>query len=464
MVQSLEQRTQTSERPREASRIPGHWFWGSARDLMREGPDFLASLRRHGGVVRFRSLVFPIYLVLAPEGVRHILQENYRNYDKQVADYRMLGRILGKGLLTNNGQSWLLQRRLIQPAFHRQRLATFGTLMANATQEMLDRWDRLPADQPIDVSEEMMRLTMRIVGLALFSTDTQGDAETIGHGFGTVNRLLAKQFRQPFPPLDVPTRQHRELWAAVRAMDAVVYRIIAERRRNPAQRDDLLAMLMEARDAETGEGMSDHQVRDEVLTLLLAGHETTANALTWLWSLLAKHPSVEAHLHEELATVLAGAAPTVEQLGDLPYTRRVIDETLCLYPPAWGFTRRALGEDVVAGYRIPRHAMVLVSTYATHRDPAFWPDPLRFDPERFTPERAAERPRFAYFPFGGGPRQCIGNAFALMEAQIAVAMIAQRFQPRLLPGWQVAPEGLITLRPRQGMPMRLERRVAPAPA
>lgn len=461
MVRSVEPRARVDTHPREAPQVPGHWLWGNAPAMRAGGPDFIESLLRYGSVVRFRVALFRAYVVLAPDGVRHILQENYRNYDKQVADYRMLGRILGRGLLTNDGESWLRQRRLAQPAFHRQRLAALGTLMADTTSAMLDRWERLPADQPVDIAEEMMRLTLRIVGQALFSTDTEGDARIVGSAFSTVNRLLSAHFRQPFPPLDVPTRKHRALWAAVHELDAVVYRILAERRRDPGQHDDLLSMLMAARDAETGEGMNDRQLRDEVLTILLAGHETTANALSWLWYLLAVHPTAENHLHEELAKVLGGAAPTVAHLDHLPYTRQVIDETLRLYPPAWGFTRRAIDEDAVAGYRIPRHAMVLVSTYATHRDPTYWPDPSRFDPERFTPERVAQRPRFAYFPFGGGPRQCIGNAFALMEAQIVVAMIAQRFQPRLIPGWEARPQGLITLRPRGGMPMRLERGSVP---
>lgn len=466
MAESTDQATQDAGRSTQAPahahevpRLPGHWFWGSARDFQARGPDFLSSLHHYGGVVRYRQLFIPIYLVLAPEAVRHVLQENYRNYDKQVPDYRMLGRILGPGLLTNDGDSWLRQRRLIQPAFHRQRLAGLGTLMAGATQEMLDRWEGLPRDETLDISAEMMRLTLRVVGLALFSTDTGDDAATIGQAFSTINQQLASYFARPFPPMSVPTRRSRALWAAKRELDAVVARIIAERRRTPGDRGDLLSMLLDARDAETGEGMSDEQVRSEVMTLLLAGHETTANALTWLWYLLSAHPAVETRLHEELARVLGGAAPSVAQLADLPYARMVIDETLRLYPPAWGFTRRATGEDTVAGYRIPRHAYVLASTYATHHDSTYWPDPEQFDPERFTPERVAERPRYAYFPFGGGPRQCIGNSFALIEAQIVLAMVAQRFQPRLMPGHEVRKQGLITLRARGGMPMRLERRV-----
>jgi cytochrome P450 len=243
-------------------------------------------------------------------------------------------------------------------------------------------------------------------------------------------------------------------------LDNVVYAIINERRKQPVDLDtpDLLWMLLSARDEETGEGMSDQQLRDEVLILLLAGHETTATALTWTWYLLSQHPEVESRLHDELDTVLGGRRPSVEDLDKLPYTRMVIQEVLRLYPPAFGFTRHAVAEDEIGGYRIPANSMVFLTPYCTHRHPACWEEPEVFDPERFTPERSAGRPRFAYFPFGGGPRQCIGNAFALMEAQLVLASVAQRYCLRLVPGHPVEPQVQLTLRPRYGLPMTLHPR------
>lgn len=465
MAESTDQATQDAGRSTQAPahahevpRLPGHWFWGSARDFQARGPDFLSSLHHYGGVVRYRQLFIPIYLVLAPEAVRHVLQENYRNYDKQVPDYRMLGRILGPGLLTNDGDSWLRQRRLIQPAFHRQRLAGLGTLMAGATQEMLDRWEGLPRDETLDISAEMMRLTLRVVGLALFSTDTGDDAATIGQAFSTINQQLASYFARPFPPMSVPTRRSRALWAAKRELDAVVARIIAERRRTPGDRGDLLSMLLDARDAETGEGMSDEQVRSEVMTLLLAGHETTANALTWLWYLLSAHPAVETRLHEELARVLGGAAPSVAQLADLPYARMVIDETLRLYPPAWIGPRRVTREFEFAGRTVPAGAYAAYSSWASHHLPDVFPEPEEFRPERFTPAARAALPKGAYVPFGGGSRTCIGMRFGQLEVKAIASAIIRRFRLELAPGFELRVRQMPTIGPRGGLPVVVHER------
>jgi cytochrome P450 len=249
----------------------------------------------------------------------------------------------------------------------------------------------------------------------------------------------------------VPTPRNRRFLAARATLDAIVYRIIAERRQRPDEHDDLLAMLMQARDEETGEGMSDRQLRDEVVTLFLAGHETTANALTWASFLLSTHVAVERRLRAEVDEALQGRVPTASDLPRLPYTRMVIDETLRLYPPAWITNRRAIEADAVCGYRIPADATVSISPYVTHRDPTLWENPEGFDPERFPPERSARRPHYAYFPFGGGPRQCIGKGFALMEATLVLALLTQRYELHLVSGRWVETEALATLRPRYGM-------------
>jgi cytochrome P450 len=369
--------------------------------------------------------------------------------------------VFGNGLFTNDGESWLHQRRLMQPSFHHKRLEGFGALMTNSTLAMLERWERINQnDTPLDISVEMTRLTLRVAGQALFSLDLANEVDTVGRTFANILPLINSYTNLPFPPLWVPTPRNHHLLAGLKTLDNIVYSMINERRKQPVDPDapDLLWMLLSARDEETGEGMSDQQLRDEVLTLLLGGYETTAATLSWSWYLLSQYSEVEERLHAELDTVLAGRPPTVKDLDVLPYNRMVIQEAMRLYPPAFGFTRFAIGPDEVGGYTIPANSVIFLSDYCTHRHPAFWEKPEVFDPERFTPERSASRPRFAYFPFGGGPRQCIGNAFAMMEAQLVLATVAQRITLRLVPGHSVEPQVQLTMRPRYGLPMTLQPR------
>jgi len=396
-----------------------------------------------------------------PDHVKRVLQENHRNYDKNFPNMKAARELFGNGLFTSDGESWLRQRRLMQPSFHHKRLTGFGRLMSEATATMLERWQRTaPGDTPLDISVEMTRLTLRIAGLSLFSLDLSNEADMLGRTFTTLGPLISKYANLPLPPLWVPTPRNRRLLTGLNTLNTVVYAIIEERRKQPVATNtgDLLGMLLSAQDEETSEGMSDQQLRDEVLTLLLAGHETTAAALTWTWYLLSQHPEVECRLHTELDTVLGGRLPAVEQLDALPYTRMVIQEALRLYPPAFGFTRFAVTEDEIGGYPIPAKSVMFLSANCTHRHPVFWEEPEVFDPERFTPERSADRPRFAYFPFGGGPRQCIGNAFALMEAQLVLATVAQRYTLRLIPRHPVEPQVRLTMWPRYGLPMTLHPR------
>ena len=347
----------------------------------------------------------------------------------------------------------------MQPAFHRKQLATFGRLMTTATESMLERWQNAGASkQSLDVAEEMMRLTLRIVGQALFSIDLSDETDTVGQAFTALMTPLMDYIYHPVPPLGFPTPRNRRIQHYIRTLDEVVQVIITEHRRSGADKDDLLSMLLAARDEETGEGMNDRQVRDEVMTLLLAGHETTSNALSWAWYLLSQHPDAESCLHTELEQVLGGRTPTVEDLPRLTYTRMVLEETLRLYPPAVGFNRKAMADDEVGGYFVPAGTLIWLSPYMTHRHPDFWENPEVFDPERFSPERSAGRLHFAHFPFGGGPRLCIGNNFAMMEAQLVMATIAQCYSLRMVPGHQVEPEALLTLRPRHGLPMTLHER------
>jgi len=429
---------------------------GSASEIQRDPLGFLLRTQQLGEVVRLRFLFSPAYLISHPESIKYVLQEHARNYNKDLITYTMFQPLLGQGLLTNDGQSWLHQRRLIQPAFHRTRLATYSTLMTEATVAMLERWQACSErGMPLQMEEEMMRLTLRIVGQALFSLDLSQETSTVGPAVTTVLKLFSDYVFRPFPPLGVPTPRNRRMQVAIRAIDQLVYRMIAERRTLQTDTGDLLSMLLLAQDEETGQGMTDRQVRDEILTLLLAGHETTANTLTWTWYLLSEYPEIERRLHAELNEVLGGRVPTVEDLPDLKYTRMVLEEALRLYPPASLLSRKAIAADELQGYPIAANSMIMISPYAMHRHPAFWEEPEQFDPERFTSERSAARPAYAYFPFGGGPRICIGNHFAMMEAQLILSTVAQRYQLRLIPGHPVEAQMVITLRPRSGLPMTI---------
>jgi cytochrome P450 len=417
--------------------------------------------QRYGDIVRFRILFWPAYTLYHPDHLKYVLQDNHRNYNKQFPMMNTVRPLFGDGLFTSDGESWRRQRRLMQPSFNHKRLAGSGTVMTEATLAMLERWQGA-GTQHLDIPLEMKSLTQRIAGLTLFNLDLSDEVDTVGRAFTMLLPLLLKYTFVPFPPLWVPTPRSRRLQAGLETLNKIVYGIITERRKQAADSGmderDLLSMLLAARDEETGEGMSDQQLRDEVMGLLLAGHETTPLALIWTWYLLSQHPEVEERLHAELDTVLGGQVPTVEQLNDLPYTRMVIQEALRLYPPVFGMTRHTIADDEIGGYHVPANSIIFLSPYYTHRHPAFWEEPERFDPERFTPERSAGRPRFAYFPFGGGLRRCIGNAFALMEAQLVLATVAQRYHLRLLPNHPVEPQVLFTVRPRYGLPMTLHAR------
>jgi cytochrome P450 len=434
----------------------GSLLLGSLRRVQREPLELMREgFRDHGDIVGYRFGNTRAVLLAHPDHIRHVLHDNHRNYNKQNVDYAMLRRLLGNGLLTSEGAFWHHQRRLIAPMFHRQRVAGFCNLMVNSTLAMLERWDALARrGEPVDIGGEMMKLTLTIVAKALFSADVSDDAEAIGDALTEVNQQLGE-----FSLLDllwmIPTPRKRRFRAAVHALDQVVGKIVDERRLSTYRNQDLLSMLLEAVDEETDKGMSPRQVRDEVLTLLLAGHETTANALTWTWYLLAQNLEAADKLEREIREVLGDRAPDALDLPQLRYTRMVVEESMRLYPPAWAISRNTIADDEIGGYRIPRKTNVIVCSFITHRHPAFWEEPERFDPERFSPARSEGRPNFAYLPFGGGPRICIGNGFAMTEAQLVMATVAQRYRLRLAPGHPVELHPLITLRPRHGMRMTL---------
>lgn len=441
---------------------PTSLFLGTIRKVERDSLGFYTGMaREYGDVVRLGALSGRArwYLVAHPQGVEHVLRTNSRNYTKGVFA-RPLKLMVGEGLVTSEGAYWLRQRRLAQPAFHKRRIAALADGMAAATQDMLREWDeRHAGGRAFDAANEMMRLTLRIVGRALFSADLGGRVGAFGPALTeTLEYVNRRSFRLFALPERIPTPRNRRFVRARAELDRVAYDLIEARRRSGEDAGDLLSMLLLARDEETGERMSDAQLRDEVMTILLAGHETGAVAMSWTWYLLSRHPEQERRLHEELDAALGGRTPTFEDLPRLSYAKMVVEEAMRLYPPAWGIARQAREEDEIGGYRIPAGSPIAILPWVTHRHPALWERPEAFDPERFGPERSAGRPPYAYFPFGGGPRQCIGSAFALMEAQLILAGVAQRYRLRLAPGRRVEPEPLVTLRPRGGMWMTLEAR------
>jgi cytochrome P450 len=418
---------------------------------------FVQAALRFGDVVYLKIGPRRGYLITNPEDIRHVLQDNARNYHKSPL-YNKLRMFLGNGLLTSEDDFWLRQRRIAQPAFHRQRLAELASVMADAARDAAASWQPFASTgQPVNVDEAMMRLTRTVVLRALLGADLGPFTSTIDQAWTIINQHVGESFWSlGFDTL--PTPKYRRFKAARAVLRGAVEHVIAERRRNSSDSSDLLSILMSARDEETGEAMTDEQLRVEVTTFLLAGQETTSLALTWTWHLLGQHPRVRQKLEDEIDAVLKGRPPGYSDLENLPYLRMVIDESMRIYPPAWGFSRQALTDDQLGGFRLPRGWLVFVIPYVLHRLPAFWPDPERFDPERFSPERSANRPKFAYIPFGAGPRQCIGNQFALIETQLIVATFVQSYRLHATPGHRPDPWPLITLRPRFGMPMIVERR------
>jgi cytochrome P450 len=428
---------------------------------MRRDP--LAFLERaardYGDVARFRMGPVELHLVNRPEWIRDVLVTHAASFHKGRGLERAK-RLLGEGLLTSEDPVHLRQRRMMQPAFHHQRIAGYGAVMVELSERVAGRWS---AGQTLDLSREMTRLTLAIVGRTLFDADVEAEADEIGAALTAAleqfGRTITLPFFEFFDRLPLPSNRRFEKARA--RIDATIARMIADRRRTPGGRTDLLSLLVAASDTEgDGGGMTDAQVRDEAVTIFLAGHETTANALTWTWYLLSQNPVAERRLHAELDAVLGGRPPSVEDLPRLAYTENVLAESMRLFPPAWIIGRRAMAPYTIGGYDVPQGSIVVASQWVTHRDPRFFPEPERFDPERWRPEAREARPKFSYFPFGGGPRVCIGEGFAWMEGILALATIARHWRPRLAADAdrRVAPVPSITLRPRHGMPMTLERR------
>jgi cytochrome P450 len=440
---------------------PGLPFLGNARGIRSAAHRGLLRAReQYGDVVHYYFARRHLYFFAHPDDVKYILVDNNRSYHKG-RGLQKTKPLLGEGLLTSEGEFWRRQRRLAQPAFHRDHVARLGTVMTSSTSALLERWQSLAgAGDTFNVAEEMMRLTLDIVTKALFTTAlTPDEFVTVSTTMDPLLRDTVRRAQAMFEFMEkIPTPGKRRMEEYMAQLDGIVYRIIEERRRSGVDHHDLLGMLMSAQDEETGESMTDRQLRDEVMTLFLAGHETTALLLSWLWVSLSRHPDVRRRCIEEVDQVLDGRIPTASDIASLPYLGMVISETLRVYPPAWAIQRKSLVAHEIGGYPIPAGCSVLMSPYVTHRHPEFWENPEGFDPERFTAERVKERHRFAYFPFGGGPRICIGNTFAITEATLASAMILQHYEIDLVPGHSLEEDPVITLRPKHGIPVRLRAR------
>jgi cytochrome P450 len=406
--------------------------------------------RTYGHMAHYRLIRSHIVFVNEPEFIHEILINQPQHFIKERTQRRMKV-LLGEGLITSDGEVHKRQRRIAAPAFHRQRIQAYGAVMVDRAAHLRAQWQ---AHQPIDIASQMMQLALEVVARTLFNAEVTADVLQINDQVNVImqlyNYLIALPRAEAYMhwPLPGLVRFRR----ARARLDQIVQRIIADHRADGVDRGDLLSMLLASRDEESDHsGMTDEQLRDEVLTIFLAGYETVANALTWTWYLLSQNPEAEARMHAEIDTVLSGRLPTLEDLPQLRYTEMVLAESMRLYPPAWAMGRQSISDVELGPYRFPAGTYFFFSQYIIQRSEEYFPTPLRFDPERFLPERKAGRPRFAYFPFGGGGRQCIGEAFAWMEGVLMLATIAQQWRLRFVPGQTVDVQPKITLRPKYPM-------------
>jgi cytochrome P450 len=416
--------------------------------------------RDYGDIVRVGAIGKRHVLVLTnPSHVQYILQENNKNYIKGDS-FKEIKLIVGDGLAANDGEQWRRHRRLMQPAFHRQKIRELVGSMASVVERVRQSWAARPAGEAIDISSEMMKLTQRVMLRALLSVDTEERNVELMAAWDEVHEFLSERlFSIVKFPVSLPFPSHRRFKRAMKTLDDAMSEILTERRRAPEGPADLLSLLLDARDEATGTGLSDQELRDEVMTMFAGGFETTAVVLAWACLLLTQHPDVEEKLFAEVSSVLEGRTPTSDDIPRLRYTRMVLDETMRLYPGVWIFTRTNIADDTIGGYSIPTRSLIFLCPYITHRRPEMWKDPEAFHPERFA-EANGDKRRFVFYPFGGGPRQCIGEAFAMAEMHLVLAMMVQRFTIRAEPGLAVEPEPMFTLRARPAIRIILKERAA----
>lgn len=433
----------------------GNFLTGNLLEFRRDPLGFLTMCaRNYGPIVRLRFARIPACLINEPNYIKDVLVTNHRNFIK-AKPLRAHKRVFGNGLLTSEGDSWMRQRRVAQPAFHRKRIAAYGEVMVAYTVQMLDAWQE---GDVRDIHEDMKSLTLAIVGKSFFNAAVTGEAATLGTALKAVmEQYEARRGLSRFIPEAMPTPTNLRYRSAVRHLDEIIYSIINQRRTSGEDFGDLLSILLSTRD-EDGSQMTDKQLRDEAMTLFLGGYDTPALALSWVFYLLSQNPQVEKKLVEELRTVLPGRAPNVEDLPKLCYTDLVVREGMRLYPPAWIISREALEDCNIGGYRVHAGTQIIMSQWVTHRDPRYFPNPEEFIPARWADDIVKSLPDYAYFPFGGGPRICIGSSFAMMETVLLVATILQKFRLSLAPGFSVIPWPSLTLRPKSGIRMVVAKR------
>jgi cytochrome P450 len=429
----------------------GRFLIRNILEFDRDPLNFLLRCRReYGDVVYHGAFGMNFYLFNHPDLIEYVLVTNNRNFIKDRGwRIRPLRKLFGNGLLTSEGEFWIRQRRLAQPAFHRERIAAYGEVMVESTERMIGNWR---AGEIRDVHQDMMQLTLEIVVKTLFGADTSVEARDVGAAIEVLAQHFSSQSVYILPLSFLPTPGRIRLERAIKKLDRIIHQIIRMRRESREENHDLLSLLLQAQD-DDGSRMTDQQLRDEVMTLFLAGHETTALTLSWTWYLLAQHPEIERKLVAELKAALNGRPPAVTDLPRLPYAEMIIKESMRLYPPAWIIGREAVSGFEINGYSFPAGAQVSMSPWLMQRDPRYFDQPEEFRPERWAGDQIKQLPKYAYFPFGGGPRLCIGNSFAMMEAILILATIIQRYHLDLVPDQMVKPMPSITLRPKNGVKM-----------
>jgi len=447
--------------------VLGNWLGlDIVKEFAKDSLGFLLYLQKnHGDLVSFKMGTDLFHLVSHPDGIKEVLVEHSKSFEKGKRDKVVMGRMLGKGLVTSDGDFHKKQRKLSQPAFRKKRISLYAEAMSKQTNKMMSSWEE---GQEVDIAQSMMELTMYIVSEALFNMDVTEEAKELGHTVEILQDIAKQEFDALFVlPRWLPTPTNLRGNKAARFLQKKIQGMIDTRREEEKEgkwedRGDLLSSLIQARD-DDGSRMDDQQLIDELVTLFVAGHETTSNALSWTWYLLSKHPEVEEKLHEELDRVLQGRTPTFEDIKELTYTQQVIKESMRIHPPVWILNSRLAKEDVhIQGKLVKKGSMVFVAPYSLHKDERFYPNPDEFRPERFTVENEKARHRYAYLPFGAGPRVCIGNSFAMMEATLLLSTIAQKYTLRLREGYQVEELPQITMSPKDGLPMTLEKRIPSA--
>lgn len=442
---------------------PGEPFFGHLRYTTANPLPYYLQLREQfGDYIRFSTFPAPMtfhwYHLTHPAAAERILQTNQKNYSKGEFFLRSVRLLAGENLFSAEGDAWLRRRRLYQPVLHRNVTNKFGSLMVCCIDDLLTRWER-EKPETVDLHHELVTLSLTVVARALFSSDLADEAEAFTAAVRDVLKFVNYKMNTPFSqPLWLPTPRNRFYKNAREQMLRTVKRMVAERRLRGVAARDLLDILLSARDEETGLGFSDDDVVNEAIILLVAGHDTVAAALAWTFYLLSQNPLEDTKFFDEVCAALKGAYPDVSSLEKMPYTRMIFEESMRLYPPAWGQPRQAIEEDVIEGYHLPKGAVISLAQWVTHRHPDFWDEPERFCPERFTPGAAAQRPKFAYFPFGGGARVCIGQYFGMLEGLLILSALGQKYRFELVANRQVEPDATFTLIPKSGLPMRLIKR------